>query len=272
MSYAKSERRDSWRYTVEPGVDECRSKLNPGTNGGGIGSLDSMGTKYYDFYQGADRPGSLIHFLSTLTTVEDDVTYYCATSYNAIKSYVTSFLSTYIPASKARLIVERCEQHSRTHSHDEEAFFLRRTIAVGTRFFNEIFYETAWEVAQELFPSPLLMKCTGQLENKYWGYSQLPGWKLFVNEFDSDSYEFELSKANNEVCIPNERRKFIGTPWHIECSERDFEKSFKPYIYFLSNWTLMLLFLLAGEKFGQCAFGVYWETGTLAWLQSSRRR
>jgi len=258
---------DSDRYTVEPGVDECRSKLNPGVNGGGIGSMDSTGTKYYDYYHGLDAPGSLQHFLNTLTTVEDDVTYYCATSYGAIKSYVTNYLSLFVSSGKAKEIIDRCEYYSRTHSHDEEAFFLRRTIAVGTRFFNDIFYESAWAVAQELFPASLRSNLTNQLTTKYMGVSQLPGWKIFVNTFDNDCFEFEFTRSDNNVRIPTQLRKFPGTPWHYECSEHDYANSFRPFIYFLSNWTLLLLCLLAGEKFGQCAFGIYWETGINTWRQ-----
>ena len=264
MQYAKTERLDSWRYTVEPGVDECRSKLNPGNNGGGIGSLDSMGTKYYDFYQMKDEPGSLRHFLNTLVPVEDDVTYYCARSYGAIKSYVTNYLSLFVSSSDAKEIVDRIEWHSKTHRHDAEAAFLYRTIAVGTQFFNEILYDTSWTMAQKLFPAPLLSNCTDFLARNRT--SQLPTWKVFVNEFDSDCFEFEMSRSNNSVQLA-QQQKLIGMPWYIKCSERDYQKSFKPYILFFSNWTLLLLCLLAGEKFGQCAFGIYWETGRLAQRQ-----
>lgn len=247
----------SWRYTVEPGVDECRAILNPGTNGGGIGSLNAIGTKYYDFYRGENVPGSLRHFLNTLAPVEDDVTYYCSTSYYAIKNYVTDYLARFVPASDARKIVTWIEQYSQSNKHDAEAAFLKRTIAVGTKFFNTIFYETSWEIAKKLFPEPLLVNCCKFLMS--YRESQLPAYKLFVNEFDSDCFAFDMFMDDNCASLDYRPTKTIGTPWHILCSERDYEKSFEPYILFLSNWTLLLLCLLAGEKFGQCAFGIYWE-------------
>ena len=129
-------------------------------------------------------------------------------------------------------------------------------------------------MAPMLGPFPLVQGFTGPREAIRYPRpfvpssttSPSPTWKVFVNEFDSDCFEFEMSRSNNSVQLA-QQQKLIGMHWYIKCSERDYQKSFKPYILFFSNWTLLLLCLLAGEKFGQCAFGIYWETGRLAQRQ-----
>lgn len=251
----------SWRYTVEPGIDECREFLKYGTGGGGIGSLDGPVTKYYDYYGNDDSFGSLRHFLNTLDTVKDDVIYYYSCSYGFIKDYVIRYLSLFVSESRAIEIANYCEQHSRTHQHDEEARFLRRTVAVGTRFFNEVFYESSWMVLEELFPLHLRQDCMNWIKrNRVY---PIPTWKKLIVELDSDSFEFDTPLHCMNVTMAQDQ-KTIGQPWRITCSSQAYEESFKPFILFVSNWTLLLLCLLAGEKFGQVAFGIYWETGPFA--------
>lgn len=44
------------------------------------------------------------------------------------------------------------------------------------------------------------------------------------------------------------------------CSLHDYENFIRPYILFLSNWSLLLGVYLSMRVFGQCAFVVCWET------------
>ena len=244
------------RYTVEPGVTECRSLLRF-PRGGGFGAKDPIGTKYYN-YRGNNESVSLDALLDLMQHVDDDVRYYCTTNAASIEHFLWEYLNYYAGKGCADSVILRINGHLASRNHADSGF--SSNIVVGTAYFNDIFYETARAVADQMLSSAVVDACYSQYlrecaaNPRYYSY---PFDKWLVNLFDSNESVRQKPCLGNEIGIPSVRFGDL----EISCPERVWESSIGPYVYFLSNWTLLLGVYLCVRVFGQCAFGIYWETG-----------
>lgn len=248
-------------FTVEPGQEECSKFLNSSIVGG-IGA-QTLDVKYYDYEDFEATPGSVREFVNIMTFVDDDVRYYCTTSASEIAQYLRYYLELFLSDAEAYRVNRIIDRYAAEHNHFDSGF--RNNIVVGTPFFNDIFYASSWEVASSLFSFEeihSLQKSMRRIRS-----SNLPIQKYFVNVFDGACrFVFEFNELNDE-CALMSMDFWEGTTF--SCPRRSFEASLKPYIYFLSNWTLVLASYLCAIIFGQCAFGLYWETGLRARSLSS---
>lgn len=281
MSNEKSKTVYADIYTVEPGYDECSRYLRPGV-GGGIGAVAPKATKYYS-YTGVrpsfqnfsiDDPGKatfgplLGDFLSMMNYVDEDVRFYCTTSRENVTNYVRSYLECFFTSSQARGLESAMSNYLRKHNVLESGY--TQNVVLGTPFYNDIFYETSWMAAQSLFSGRNINSLQRSFMNIRGFDSSFPAGKAFVNYFDGAQCLNFYFDAPNECCRMDDTLFIVSKDFH--CSRHDFEQSVQPFILFLSNWSLVLACYLCMHSFGQCAFGIYWETGGLALLQERQKR
>jgi len=240
-------------FTVEPGQEEC-SKFLKSNIIGGIGA-QTLDVKYYDYEDFEATPGSVREFVDAMTFVDDDVRYYCTTAASEIAEYLRYYLELFLSDSEAFRVHHIIDRYTWKHNHFDSGF--RNNIVVGTPFFNDIFYTSSWAVASSLFSLEEIHSL--QESMRRIRSSNLSIQKYFVNVFDgARKFEFEFNETSNECALVS-IDFWEGTTF--SCPKHSFEASLKPYIYFLSNWTLVLASYLCAITFGQCAFGLYWETG-----------
>lgn len=268
-------------YTVEPGYDECAKYLSKPPRGG-IGALSPTGTKYYDYrgfmpsfdnhdLSSPDKAAFgpyLRDFISMMDYADEDVRFYCTTSWDKVRDYVRDYLNHFLTNDQSFEVRQMVNEYVRRHSHLESGY--RQNIVIGTPYFNDLFYSTAWCVAQSLFSPAAISSLQSSFKN-IQGYNPLfPAHKAFVNYFDGGPVLRFYFDAWDDRCWMDNTLFIVSKDFH--CSERDFEKSFQPYILFLSNWTLLLACYLCMHAFDQCAFGLYWETGGMAALQELQKQ
>ncbi|WP_308622538.1 hypothetical protein [uncultured Enorma sp.] len=267
-------------YTVEPGYDECAKYLSI-LSRGGIGALSPLGTKYYDydgFMPSLDNISSsspdevvfgpsLRDFLLMMDYVDEDVRFYCTTSRGKVYDYVRSYLNHFLTSEQAAEVWQKIHSYMNRHSHLESGY--RANIVIGTPYFNNLFYETSWLVAQFLFSPALIESLQSSFINIRGFDPSFPSYKDFVNKFDGgETLQFFFDAPDNK-CWMDDTLFIVSKDFH--CSEKDFIKSLRPYVQFLSNWTLLLACILCMHAFGQCAFGIYWETGGTALVQKMQK-
>lgn len=245
-------------YTIEPGYQACNQFL-PRRNAGGIGVINQL-DKFHD-YEDADYPG-LSEFLDELTYVDGEYPSYFTLSKDDMNHYfvryMRNFASDKMDFTFQMLVSDAMINHY--NAYDEmggDQYY--PNIVIGSDYYNFIFYKIATMVALDIFPHDLLQTCFQDL-----GPSKLTEEKRFVNEFDHfkrctflfdrpDGSFHAVSRANGID------ERIYGPIYH--CSEKDYEKYFKPYILFLSNFSLILGANLATNIFGQCTFTLGWERG-----------
>lgn len=266
-------------YTVEPGYDECAKYLSRPLRGG-IGALSPTATKYYDYHgfmtsldnrnlSSPDKAVSgpfLRDFISMMNYVDEDVRFYCVTSRGKVRNYVRNYLDYFLTSDQAAKVWQMIISYVQQHNHLESGY--RENIVIGTPYFNDLFYETGWLVARCLFSSSAIESLQQSFQG-IRGYDPFfPEHKVFVNYFDGGPMLRFFFDSQDDRCWMDNTLFFVSKDFH--CSERDFNRSFQPYILFLSNWTLLLACYLCMHAFGQCAFGLYWETGGLSALQETQ--
>ena len=245
-------------YTIEPGYLACNRFL-PRRSMGGIGVINQL-DKFHD-YEDADYPG-LSDFLDALTYVDGEYPSYFTLSKDEMNHYfvryMRNFASDEMDYTFLALITSAMVDHY--NAYDEiggDQYF--PNIVIGSDYYNFIFYKIATLVAFDIFPYDLLQTCF-----RDFGPSKLTKEKRFINEFDHFkrcTFVFDCPEGNfHAVSRANDigERKY-GPIYH--CSENDYKKFFKPYIHFLSNFSLILGANLATNIFGQCAFTLGWEKG-----------
>lgn len=268
-------------YTVEPGYDECAKYLSKPLRGG-IGALSPTGTKYYDYHGSMSSLGNrnltspdkavfgpfLRDFISMMDYVDEDVRFYCVTSRGRVRDYLRSYLDHFLTSDQAAKVWQMINSYMQQHNHLESGY--RENIVIGTPYFNDLFYATSWLVARCLF-SPLAIESLQKSFQIIRGYNPFsPGHQTFVNYFDGGLTLGFFFDAQDDRCWMDDTLFIVSKDFH--CSEKDFNKSFQPYILFLSNWTLLLACYLCMHAFGQCAFGLYWETGGMSILQETQKQ
>lgn len=268
-------------YTVEPGYQECDRYLRRGI-GGGIGALEPILTKYYSFTrlytsevnENVSSPSqaqfgpNLGDFLCLMDYVDEDVRFYCTTSKSKVRDYVRAYLEYYLTPGQADEIKWIINSYLKQHNHFESGY--KENIVIGTPFFNDLFYATAWKVAECFFAQ-------GEIDSLSQSFLRIPGnrpgrprYRQFVSYLDSCREAYFQFDVFGDQCYLDKNVTVVSKVFH--CSRDQYERSFRPYILFLSNWTLVLATYLCMRSFGQCAFGIYWETGGLALSQEMQRR
>lgn len=260
-------------YTVEPGYDECSRYLSRPLRGG-IGALSPMATKYYD-YQGfmssfGDLGGygspSLRDFVDMMDYVDEDVRFYCTADKQKVRECIKAYLDGFLTSAQAQEIRQIINAYLSQHSFVESGY--KENIVVGTPFFNNLFYATSWRVAQDLF-SP------SAISSLQFSFQRLRGYdptyspsKAFVNLLDGGPVMQFFFDVGDGQCRMDDTVFLVSKDFH--CSDREYRRSFEPYVLFLSTWSLMLACWMCMHEFGQCAFGLYWETGGMALLQKQQ--
>lgn len=242
-------------YTIETGFPECQPYV-PRHSVGGIGSANRF-EKYHD-YEDDDYP-RLSDFLDTLTFVDGKYPSYCSSSVDDMNyyfvSYMREFASDPLDYTLRFVISQMMAQHYDAFGATPQEY--QHNIVIGTPYYNFIFYKIAWLVALDRIPLELIDECVGKLD-----LGSLSQEKRFVNEFDHifrARFVFDVADGCFDVShLPNYQDERIEGPV-FHCSEGDYRKYWKPYIMFLSNFSLILAANLATNIFGQCAFTLGWE-------------
>ena len=267
-------------YKMEPGYDECaRYLLRPLC--GGIGVLSGM-AEFYDYHaegspslQNAfcESPSSAAYgpflgdFLAMMDYVDEDVRFFCMTDRSRMREYINSYLEDLLRGVYVDEIWQMIGAHLARHTCSESGY--RQNIVVGTPYFNDLFYSTSWKAAQALF-SPDAISSLQSLFKFIRGYNPVvPAHKAFVFYFDGGQNLRFFFDARDGQCRMDDTLFMVSKDFH--CSENEYKQSFEKYVLFLSNWSLILACWMSMHEFGQCAFGLYWETGVMALCQRMRR-
>ena len=217
-----------------------------------------MSYKLHDYEDDAEYPG-LSNFLDTLSFVDGTYPSYYTTSPREMDVYFRGYISRFFPykdsTSFEYIMAETLEQHLSTFDPYSDG----SNIVMGRDFYNSIFYRLSFMMALELIPHELITKCMIDL-----GPSSLPKEKRFVNEFDHFEkctfiFDYPDGCFHAEDCYANAiDERLYGPIYH--CSKRDYENYWKPYVLFLSNFSLILGVMMATDLFGECAFTIGWES------------
>ena len=221
--------------------------------------------KYHTFLDSNSSP--LVDFLDTLSCVEGEYTSYFTKSENEVSEYVRGYLTEFLKASPCsretvNSLMERFEEFPMRCDYFENEQY-RESMVMGTDFFNDFLYASAFRVASKIIPYDLLSNCMVAL-----GYSPSVeqafasgGFRYLVNLLsDCPKYRFYTDFPDFEFGAE------VGAHWGtiradgmaLYCSAHDYENYIRPYILFLSNWWLLLGVYLAVRVFGQCTFTLIW--------------
>lgn len=258
-------------YTIEPGCTECAKYLSV-LRGGGIGARTVTAKCYdytsfswtspeYDLLPTSDamwRP-HLRNLVSMMNYVDENVRFYCITDRHKVRNYIRDYLDAFLTKAWANEIKQMINDYLTRRNHTESGY--NANIVLGTPFYNDLFYSTSWKVAQALFDSSAIDSLLTSFRFIRGHNPKLPDFKTFVNRFDGGETIKFFFDVDDGQCRLDDTWFLISKDFH--CSKNEYQKSLAPYILFLSNWTLLLACWLCMHEFGQCAFGLYWESGVL---------
>lgn len=257
-------------YTVEPGFPECGHIL-ASHKGGGLGSARPL-TRYFNFFDNDLSP--LGDFLRIMQRAGSQGRHeaYCTSSLDEVDAYIGKYLGTFLNATPyGEHVIREIHEHLREFPMRQDYFrseSYRENMVMHSRFFQDFFYDSAHMVAAELVPDKLLDSCCSA-----FGLPVAPmaeDAEEFVERLSSNPkyriYTDVPSGSFRAVFGANSMDDFVlGPAFH--CSLHDYENYIRPYILFLSNWSLVLGVYLALRVFGQCAFVLCWEP---TWEPASR--
>lgn len=266
-------------YTFGPGRLECMKHPSE-TWGGGIG-LRTSSAKCYDYTSFSKARLScdclsasdaicmphLRNFVSMMGYVDEGVRFYYTTDRPRVRRYVRDYLDAFLTAAHANEIEDMIDDYLSWHGHAGSGYDM--DIVVGTLFFNDLFYSTSWKAAQALFTEDAINSLLSSFPLIRGDNPLLPYFKTFVNRFDGGETLRFVFDVDDGRCRLDDTLFVFSKDFH--CSENEYQRSLAPYTLFLSNWTVILACWMCMHEFGQCAFGLYWETGNLAILQEGQR-
>ena len=246
-------------YTVEPGFHACNRYLS-GRQVGGIGALNQV-DKLHD-YEGYEEYPGLSEFLDLLTYVDGEYPSYYVTSAEDVNYYFVSYIMRFLEITGSISCVSLFVDAFRNNvaAYDPRQFGYH--IVMGEPFFNFVFYQLSYMMALELLDRGRMEACLEDL-----GPSNLTGKQRLVNEFDHfkrcafvfDAPDGSFRSEHRESAV---EERLYGPVYH--CSEHDFNRYWKPYVLFLSNFSIILAVALAVNLFGECTFTLGWEYGRFA--------
>lgn len=210
--------------------------------------------------------------------VDENVRFYCMTDQSRLRRYIDRYLKEYLNYAQAEEVWQIIDSYLARHTCAESGY--RANVVIGTPFVNDLYYQTSWKAAQALFSSDAISSLQSSFRFLDGYNPMVPPQKTFVICFDGGlSLRFYFDVPDGQCRVDNTisqqfTNNFSNTlliqSKDFHCSAKEYDKSLRRYILFLSNWMLILSCWMSMHEFGQFAFGLYWETGTVGLLQKQQ--